>query len=466
MSSSGISVGSSAGAPLSITGLGSGLDTSSIISAMMAAERAPVTHLSGEQMKVQAQQTALKGIQSSLQQLALAASEFTLPSLFESSQAVTSSEPLRVSATTSTGAGIGGYEVEVTQLANSAQRTFTFTSPEAEDTVTIDGQEYALKAGASAKELASKINASSTATVYAAALENGTVVLSNRSTGNTGTEFIQVSDTGGVLSEVAGTAKEGKDAEFTVDGVAGTSSSNTVTTAIAGVTLSLESLTPGGPVTIDVQAPGPSAAKVEAQLQAFVKQYNTTVEEIEQQVNTKPLSKPQVAGEYAVGILFGNEELTNLLGTMRRTMYEPIAGLSAEMSSPADIGVSTGAPTGTTASHTSIEGLLKLEPSKLAEAVQSNPSGAATMLQQWSQGLQGIVNAAGAPGGAIDATVTGDTSQISELTHQISNMNEILAVREKALQATFAQLEAVISQNTAQGNFIASQVEGLTAQKL
>jgi flagellar hook-associated protein 2 len=466
MSSSGISVDSAAGAPLSITGLGSGLDTTSIISAMMAAERAPVTHLSDEQMKVQAQQTALKGIQSSLQQLAFAASEFTLPSLFESSQAVTSSEPLRVSATTSTGAGIGGYEVEVTQLANSAQRTFTFTSPEAEDTVTIDGQEYALKAGASAKELASKINSSSTATVYAAALENGTVVLSSRSTGNTGTEFIQVSDTGGALSEVVGTAKEGKDAEFTVDGVAGTSSSNTVTTAIAGVTLSLEGLTPSGPVTIDVQAPGPSAAKVEAQVQAFVKQYNTTVEEIEQQVNTKPLSKPHVAGEYAIGILFGDEELTNLLSTMRRTMYEPIAGLSAEMSSPADVGVSTGAPTGTTASHTSIEGLLKLEPSKLTEAVQSNPSGAATMLQQWSQSLQGIVNAAGAPGGAIDATVTGDTSQISELTHQISNMNEILAVREKALQETFAQLEAVISQNTAQGNFIASQVEGLTAQKL
>ena len=335
MSSSGISVDSAAGAPLSITGLGSGLDTTSIISAMMAAERAPVTHLSDEQMKVQAQQTALKGIQSSLQQLAFAASEFTLPSLFESSQAVTSSEPLRVSATTSTGAGIGGYEVEVTQLANSAQRTFTFTSPEAEDTVTIDGQEYALKAGASAKELASKINSSSTATVYAAALENGTVVLSSRSTGNTGTEFIQVSDTGGALSEVVGTAKEGKDAEFTVDGVAGTSSSNTVTTAIAGVTLSLEGLTPSGPVTIDVQAPGPSAAKVEAQVQAFVKQYNTTVEEIEQQVNTKPLSKPQVAGEYAIGILFGDEELTNLLSTMRRTMYEPIAGLSAEMSSPA-----------------------------------------------------------------------------------------------------------------------------------
>jgi flagellar hook-associated protein 2 len=466
MSSNGLSVGSSTGAPLTISGLGSGLDTSSIIKAMMAAERGPVTHLSNTQTKVQAQQTALKAIQSSLQQLAFSVSEFTLPSLFESSQAVTSSEPLRVSASTTSGAGVGGYEVEVTQLANSAQRTFAFTSPAAEDTITIDGQEFTLKAGASAKELASKINSSSTATVYAAALENGTVVLSNRSTGNTGAEFIQVSDSGKALAEVEGSAKEGKNAEFKVDGVAGTSTSNSVTTGIAGVTLSLEGLTPNGPVTIDVQAPGPSVTKVEAQIQAFVKQYNATVEEIEQQVNTKPLSKPKVAGEYAVGILFGNQQLTSLLSTMRRTMYEPIVGLSAEMSSPANIGVSTGAPTGTTASHASIEGLLKLDPAKLAAAVQSEPAAASKMLQQWSQGLESIVNAAGGPGGAIDATVSSETSQISELNHQINNMNEILAVREKALQATFAKLEAAISRNTAQGNFVAAQVEGLTAQKL
>ncbi len=54
-------------------------------------------------------------------------------------------------------------------------------------------------------------------------------MLSNRATGNTGSEFIKVSDPGGALTEEAGTAKEGKNAEFTVDGVAGTSSSNTVT---------------------------------------------------------------------------------------------------------------------------------------------------------------------------------------------------------------------------------------------
>ncbi len=288
-------------------------------------------------------------MQSSLQQLSFAVAEFSLPSLFESSQTVSSSEPTRVGAATSVGAAVGGYEVEVTKLANSAQRTFTFTSPASEDTVTVDGVEFEVKAGASAKELASAINANSKATVFAAALENGTIVLSSRTTGKSEGEFITVTDAGGTLTKT-GTAKEGQNAEFTVDGVAGTSASNTVTGAIAGVTLTLSGLTPTGPVTIDVQPPGPNASAVESQVQSFIKLYNSTVEAIQKQLATKPLAAPKSPAEFATGTLFGDLELGGLLDNMRATMYEPIKGLEAGMSSPFDLGITTGAPTGGTAS--------------------------------------------------------------------------------------------------------------------
>ncbi len=464
MSTSGVSVGSAAGSPITVTGLASGLNTSAIIAALMGVEREPLTHLTNEQAKLQAGQSALQSIQTSLQQLAFAASEFSLPSLFESSQTVTSNEPERVSAAVTAGAGVGGYEVEVTQLANSAQRTFTFTSPASEDSITIDGKEFKIKAGESVKELASAINSDSNATVYAAVLENETVVLSNRATGNTGNEFIKVIDPGAALSEVAGTEKVGKDAEFAVDGVAGTSSSNTVTDAIAGVTLTLGGLTPTGPVTIDVQAPGPSVSAVEAQVQSFVKLYNSTVELIETQLNTKPPQRPQTAAEFAVGTLFSDSELTSLLDTMRATMYEPIAGLGGEMSSPYDIGISTGAPTGGGATpKSSLEGLLTLDPSKLAEAVGSNPAGVQQMLQRWSQNMQGVLNDAGEPGGSLEARINGDTTQITQLSSQITLMNEMLVVREKSLQATYAHLETVISQNTTVGDWLTKQSESLSS---
>jgi flagellar hook-associated protein 2 len=465
MSTSSLGLNSSTSAPITVTGLASGLETTKIIAALMGAEREPVTHLTNEQAKLKAEQSQLQSIQSSLRQLSLSASEFSLPSLFESSQTVTSSEPLRVTAATSSGAGVGGYEVEVTQLANSAQRTFTFATPSSEQTLTIDGQEFTLKEGEDAKELASAINTNSKATVYAAVLTSGAIVLSDRSTGNTGSEFIKVS--GEALTEVAESAKEGKNAKFTVDGVEGESTSNTATDAIPGVTLTLDGLTPSGPVTIDVQAPGPSASVVEGQVQSFIKLYNSTVEAIQTQLQTKPIAKPKSTGEYETGILFGDVELTGLLDGMRDTMYEPIAGLPAEMSSPFGIGVSTGAPTGSgTSSQSSLEGLLTLEPAKLAAAVQANPAGVEQMLQQWSQKLQSQINAVGAPGGALEGRVNGDSAQVSQLTLQINNMNETLANREKALQATYARLEGVLSRNSAQSTWLTQQEESLTKSGL
>ncbi|MGA7704128.1 MAG: flagellar filament capping protein FliD [Solirubrobacteraceae bacterium] len=460
---SSLSVGSAAGSPITVSGLASGLDTSSIISALMTVEREPLTRLTGEQQKLEGSKQQLQSLQSSLQQLAFSAAEFSLPSLFETSQTVTSSDPTRVGVATSSGAGIGGHEVEVTQLANSAQRSFAFTSPASEDTIEIDGNSYTIKAGASAKELASEINSDSKGTVYAAVLESGTLVLSTRATGNTGAEFIKVSDPGGALLEKEGTAKEGKNAEYTIDGVAGSSASNILTEAIPGVTLTLSGLTSTGPVTVDVQPPGASVSSIETQVQSFIKLYNSTVSQIQKELTTKPVANAKSASEYATGSLFGDYELESLLARMRQTMYEPVAGLPTEMSSPADVGIDTGAASAGGASQSSIEGQLTLNSSKLSEAVHSNPAGVQKMLESWSQSLQSAINSVAEPGNSLEARINGDSSQVTQLTIQIKNMNEMLALREKALQATYSQLEAVLSRNSSQSAWLTSQTESLTA---
>ena len=467
MSTQPVSSSGAGAAPLSFSGLASGLNTTAIIAALMSAERQPVTRLTTQEEKLGAEQQQLQSIQSSLRALSTEVSEFDLPSLFETSQSVTSSEPARVTAASTAGAGVGGYEVEVKHLANSAQRTFTFTSPAAADTITIDGQEFALAAGAGAKELAEKINSDSKSTVYAAVVETGTIVLSTRTTGATGAEFIKVSDPGGALVEKAGTAKEGTNAEFAVDGVAGTSTTNTVTTAIPGVTLSLLGLTTtSGPVTIDVQAPGPNASAVEAQVKSFISSYNSTVEAIQKQITTKPIAGAHSASEFGTGALFGDNELSALLTSMRQVMYEPIAGLPAEMASPGNVGINTGAPTGGSASQSSVEGLLKLDPTTLTSAVQTNPAGVQLMLQKWSQSLQKAINGVAEVGGGLESRITGESTQITELRSRVASMNEILLVREKALQQTYAELESIISQNTAQSNWLVSQSEGLTKSGL
>jgi flagellar hook-associated protein 2 len=457
--------GSGAGAPINITGLASGLNTNEIITALMAVERRPVAQLTNQQSALQAQQTQLKQIQTALQQLSFSAADLASPALFETSQAVTSSNPSQITALSTKGAGVGGYEVNVTQLANSAQRTFTFTSPASADTLTIDGQEISVKAGASIQEVVNAINSDSNATVYAAALEEGKLVLSARTTGNTGEGFIAVSDAGGTLSEVAGTAKQGKNAEYTVDGVAGTSSSNTVKNAIAGVTLNLGGLTTvSGPVTIDVGAPGASVSAITAQVESFVKLYNSTVGSLHNQLSTKPPEHPQTVGELGTGTLFGDSDLGNLVDNMRQALYTPAEGLTGEITSLADIGVSTGAASGSAIpSQGAVEGELKVDTNKLSEAIQTNPKGVEEMLQKWSQSFQKLVNVDAEPGGTLEARITGDTTSIAQLGEHITSMNEMLEVRQKSLQAQFVAMEAAMSQIQAQQSWLTGQINAITA---
>ncbi len=452
------SVNGGGASPVSVTGLASGLNTTSIIKALLEAERQPINRIGNQEEKLSGQQSQIQAVKSSLLSLSFAAEEFALPSLFEGVQSVTSSEAARVGATITGGAGVGGYQIEVTQLANSAQRTFTFASPGAEDTVTIDGREYALKAGATAKELASEINADNKGTVYAAVQGNEeTIVLSSRTTGASKGGFIAVTDPGGALTEKAGSAKEGKNAEYKVDGVAGTSTSNTVTEAIAGVSLTFSALTTAGAVTIAVQPPAPNLKAIEAKIETFVSAYNKTVEEVQKQLTTKPPEHPVSGSELSVGSLFGDNELTGILTQMRHAMYETIEGMTAGMTSPLDLGISTGAGTGGASSQSSLSGLLTLNTSTLAKAIAERPSEAGQMMQQWSLSFSKVVHDASGPGGSLETRIGGEETQLREMKVRVSTMSQMLLVRQKALEQTYAQLESIISRNSAQSSWLTSQ---------
>jgi flagellar hook-associated protein 2 len=456
-------IGASTSAPLNITGLESGLNTGEIISALLAVEREPITRLTDQETKLEGQREQLQSFQTNLNKLTYAAQELASPTLFHDTQTVSSSDINQVTATSSSGAAIGGYELEVTQLANSAQRTFTFTSPTEAQTLTIDGQEIEVAAGASAQTVADAINSDSKATVYAAAVNGETLVFSTRATGANGAEFIKVSDTGGALVEQAGLAKEGRDAEYSVDGVAATSTTNTVTNAIPGVTLNLLALTTtSGPVTIDVQAPAPSTSAITTEVQAFVSLYNSTIGAIQTQLNTKPPTGAETAAELKTGTLFGESDLMSLLNSMREAIYEPVAGAPAEMSSLADIGVSTGPPSGTaTYSQSSVEGQLQLNTAQLEAAVQSNPAGVQQMLQSWAKGFQQTVEVEAGPGATLETRMEGDSSQISELQSRITTMNEMLAVRQKTLQEQYTAMEAAIAKSKAEGEYLTQQLAEL-----
>ena len=447
------------GSSSQITGLASGLNTDAIITEEMAIYQQPVTNLQNESSGLTAANTQLTSIQTALQTLSADAQALGDPTLFNTTQAVTSSDPTRVSATSSTGAGIGGYQVSVTALANSAQRTFSYSSPAAADTVTIDGQQVSVAAGESISDFVNSVNSNSKLDVYAAATNSGTIVMSNRATGDTGTGFIQVSDTGGALTEQTAQAKQGQDAAFSVDGSGPlTSSSNTVTNGIAGVSLTLTGVTTtSGPVTVNVAAPTANSANIESAINTYTTQYNSVISQIQTQLTTPPSST-----DPTVGTLYGDPELQDLMSSMRSAMSTSGSGLPAGLANMIDIGISTGATTGTGAvSQTALSGNLSLNATTLESALASNPSGVQSVLSSWGASFSIMVNDQADPGGTIDSRIQGDDSEVTELGNQISSMQSALTDKQNTLVQQFAALEAALSTNQSTASWLTSQIAAL-----
>jgi flagellar hook-associated protein 2 len=444
--------------PEQITGLASGLDTNSIVTELMQVAQAPVTALQNQVTGLTTENTQLTSIQTALQSLASDAQALGNPSLFDTSQNVTSSNSTQVSGTSSTGAAIGGYQVSVTQLANSAQRTFSYTSPTSATTMTIDGQSVTVGAGESASSVVDSINSNSNLDVYAAATDSGTIVMSNRSTGDTGSNYIQVSGASGMLTEQTALAKEGVNAEFSVDDTSGTSESNTVTNAIAGVSLNLSGVTTTtGPVTVEVSPPAANSANVESAVNTFVTQYNSVISQIQTQLSQAPSSSDPTQGT-----LYDDQDLSGLLSSMRDALVTSMHGLPSGMSNMNDIGVNTGATTGSGAvSQSSLSGNLTADSSTLSSALESNPSGVQSLLNSFSIQFSELVNNEAAPGGTIGSRIQGDDSNMSELNSQISNMQTMLTDKQTQLTDQFAQMEAALSQNQSTASWLTSQIAQL-----
>lgn len=447
---------------LQITGLASGLNTDEIINELMSIQQQPVTALQNQQKGVQAQVTQLTSIQTALQKVSSDAQALLDPTLFHTTQAVTSSDTTKVQASTSTGAGVGGYEVAVASLANSAQRTYTYASPTANGTVTIDGHDTTVTAGESITDFVNSINADSSATVYAAATDSGTVVLSDRQTGNLSSNYIDMTSNGGALTEQTAKAKQGQDASYSVDGgqTFQSSHTNTVTGAIPGVTLTLTGLTTTtGPVTVNVAAPAPSSTNISAAVQQFVTDYNSAITSIQTQLAQTPSSSDPTQGT-----LYGDSGLRELLGSMRTMMYQTFSGSAtgSGMQTMLDLGVSTGATTGSGAvSQTALSGDLTVDTTALTSALQSNALGFQQVLEGWANSFSSLVGVASQPGGTIDSRIQGDDSQVADMASRISDMQEALTDKQNSLVQEFATLEGALSSNQSTSSWLTSQIASL-----
>lgn len=435
------------------SGLASGVNSTAIIQAELAVEEEPMTNIEDEITGLTSEDTQLSTIESYLQAVSNDAQALSKPSLFANVQTVSSTNSSLVSATGtgSIGAVVGSNTITVSQLASAASRTFVYSSPSSATTISIDGSSVAVSAGESAATLASAINSSNSLDVYATTATdssgNTELVLSSRTTGaQTSDGYINVNGATGLLSENTSLASAGQNAEYSINGGSlQSSATDTVTNAIAGITLNLEGVTGSNPITITASTPAPSSSAIISAVEQFVNDYNSTLYVIESAIDTAPASET-TASAYNPnsGSLFGDDELENLLSDLRDTLGEAYGSGSSTYTILSQLGISTGASTGA-ATTDATDGYLTVNTDTLSAAISSNSSSVKSLLQSWSTSFQSVTNAAAASTtGAIANRISGNGELITGLQSRYTAMQEAYNTEEKTMVEQWAQVESTL----------------------
>ena len=365
-------------AGISSPGVGSNLDVNGIVSQLMTIERQPLTRLTKQEASAQARLSAygmIKGTLSSFQgTMASLASASKYTSLNASS-----SDSAVVTASASSIATPGTYSMEVTKIAkeqklrsdvlsttsiNDAIGTgtltiqlgtysggvFTANSDKAATSITIDSSKQTLGG------IRDAINAAS-AGVTATIINDGTgfrLSLTSNSTGSANSLKISVSgDSGGTDTDTTGLSKiaydpaaaagSGKnltesqaaqDAQLTVDGIAVTKPSNTLTDVIQGVTLNLlKESTVGSPIKVSVSR---SNTALTSAAQDFVKAYNEVAGTIAELTKYTPKTEGSAA---QAGVLLGEAAPRSILSQLRNSLTQSVATLDGKKVSLSDLGI-------------------------------------------------------------------------------------------------------------------------------
>jgi flagellar hook-associated protein 2 len=454
-------------AGIQLGGLESGLDTASIIDQLMAAERAPRTHMALRQSTAQARETQLRAVSDRLKAVRDAAQDLGSVTTWNPVQSMSSSDDKSVSGRQLSGAGPGSYSVAVSQLATADQHTYTYTPPASADSIQIGGVSIPLDAGATIDQAAAAINGNAEAGVFAVAVDltgSGTksLVLSARATG-TAKAFTAA---GGALAEQAARAKPAKDAKYTVDGgPQQTSGSNVVPNGIPGVELTLRAVNPG--TTVTVGDPTVDRGPLISKVKAFVDAYNSAMDFLRGAASDKPVANPTSTLEAGRGTLYGDPTLNVALDALRSTMRQafPPSG-SSGFTLLSQLGISTGAASGSaTFSADSVAGKLTFDQTAFNKALDTDPLAVQRMLGAdpskgggLARAMQDKLASFVQAGGILDGRMDSARTMQKSLTDQIARFDASASAKQAILQRQFTALETSLQKLHAQGSDLAARL--------
>ncbi|MBY0578121.1 MAG: flagellar filament capping protein FliD [Burkholderiales bacterium] len=414
------SVGSSilGASGISSPGIGSGLDVNGIVTKLMAIESQPITLLNNQQQSYQTQLSALGSVSSSLSSLQGALSGLTNLSQLQSLSA-TPADPTVLTATAGSGSIPGSYAIGVTTLAQAqttvatgqtsstaaigtgASTTLTFSfgtttgtvtggvyqpgttftqdPTQPTKTVTINSTNNSLQG------IRDAINAANIG-VTASIVNDGTAspyrLTLSSSSGSSHSMSIAVAGdatlTGLLNYDPTKTAGAGQNmtqsvspqnAALTVNGLAISSASNSVTSAISGVTLNLAKI---GSTSLSMAY---NSASVQSSIQGFIAAYNNVNSTISALTAYNTTTKTG-------GPLLGDFTTLSVQNGLRNLLSQPLTGLgNASIKNLTQLGITF-----------QKDGSLALNTATLQSAINTSPQDIAGMFASLGQSTDSLVS--------------------------------------------------------------------------
>ncbi|HEY8997652.1 MAG TPA: flagellar filament capping protein FliD, partial [Edaphobacter sp.] len=272
---------------------GTGIDVDATVSQILAIQQAVETPWKNQLTALQSQDTALSTIGSDLSTLSsalLTLTDFT--GVFAAKQGSSSNTDVLQLTSASTAATSGSHAITVTSLA---QTSSDYSSVIANSSDTLSGSLTIQVGGGSAQTITVDSNSNTLSSLMAAINGASIGVKASIIKDSSGSRLSLVSATSGAAGQItmsstlqddtSGTAlsfiqgQQGKDAQLNVDGLDVTTSSNTVSDVIPGVTFQLLA-TSSQPVQVQITNDN---ASIESAMNSFVTAYNKVVGDIASQ---------------------------------------------------------------------------------------------------------------------------------------------------------------------------------------
>lgn len=455
----------------SVSGLSSGINSEDIISKLMELERRPVTLLQSKQTAYNDKITVYSDLASKVSAFKTAADALRTTSNFYAKKAsVSDSTILDASATNSASAGSYLITSHSTagkiQLAQAEQKTHTAGTAALTTSVNGSGSNKVFQytyAGAqrsitvadstTLEGLRDLINSDSgNPGVAATIIYDGSVyklALTGNDSGSTktisidsGTTLDGTGSTVNLTSSAFTTNQSAQDAKLRINGIDISSSSNTVSGVITGLTLTLKKETTSS-VTAAVTNDTDSIKK---KIEDFVTAYNNVINYVASKSVWNSTTKTG-------GPLFGDATARDVVRKLKEMAISTVSAASSDVDSLTEIGITTSSKDGTLSiNSTTLGDKLSSKIDDVAKLFATTTTGIANQMWSYADTITKSTD------GALTIRKSGLQSVVNNIASNITTLETRLVKVEDDLRRRFSSLESLLSGLTSQGTFLSGQI--------